>query len=113
MPDFKPIVDALIKDAPTAAYIALIGILWQVFYALVKDRLARREAAERFKLESDKFAFQSKIETQRFEHQSALEQQKFDYEKLKWREQLSLELAKRHLDARLESYSQLWSLVRA
>lgn len=124
MPDFKPIVDAMIKGAPTAAYVALIGIIWQAFYALVKDYFARKEAVDKLRLESEKFAFQSKIESekfafqskieaQRFDHQRALEQQKFEYEKLKWREQLALELAKRHLDARLDSYSQLWALVRA
>ena len=47
MPDFKPIVDALIKDAPTAAYVALIGIIWQIVYALVKDFQTRREATQK------------------------------------------------------------------
>ena len=112
MPDFKPIVDALIKDAPTAVYVALIGIIWQIVYALVKDYLARKDALEKLKLETERFTFQSKAEALRFEHQRALEKQKFEYEKLKWREQLSLELAKRHLDARLDAYPPLWSHVR-
>jgi hypothetical protein len=113
MLDFKPIVDALIKSAPTAVYVALVGILWQIVYAIVKDRLARKEALEKLKLETERFAFQSKAETLRFEHQRTLEKEKFEYEKLKWREQLSLELAKRHLDARLKTYPPLWGLVRA
>lgn len=113
MSDFKPIVQALINGAPTAVYVALVGIIWQIVYALVKDYLARKEASAKLKLESEKFAFQSKVETLRFQHQRNLEGQKFAYEKLKWREVLALELAKRHLDARLEAYPPLWNLVRA
>ncbi len=60
--DFKPIVDALLKSAPTAVYVALVGVLWQIVYAIVKDRLARKEALEKLKLETEKFAFQSKAD---------------------------------------------------
>jgi hypothetical protein len=113
MPDFKLIIDALIKGAPTALYIALVGIVWQIVYAFVKDFLAHKEAVQKLKLESDKFDFQSKVEKLRFEHQRDLDKQRFDYEKLKWREQLSLEIVKRHLDARLEVYHSLWTLIRS
>jgi hypothetical protein len=115
MADFKPVIDALIhgESAALAVYVALIGVLWQIVYAIVKDRLARKDAAERFRLESEKFASQSKLDLARFEHERGLENQKFEYDKLKWRETLSLEVAKRLLDARLEAYPPIWELVRA
>lgn len=101
MSDFKPIVDALIKDAPFAAYVALIGIVWQVLYALSKDWLARRESAQK-----------AALEQRRFEHQEKLEKLKLDYELKRWREHVTLEFAKRQLDARLAEYPALWALAQ-
>jgi hypothetical protein len=113
MADFKPLVDALVKDAPLAIYAGLIGVIWQLVYVMIRDRISRKEAAERLRFESEKFDHQSRLELFRFERQRELERQKFEYDKLKWRETLALELAKRHLDARLEAYPELWFLVRA
>jgi hypothetical protein len=114
MPDLRPIIDALTKNASvTVIYIALIGIVWQVTYAIVKDILTQKDAKLKQRLESAKFEFEQKIENQKFEHQRQIETVKFEYEKLKWREQLALELAKCHLDARLQEYPALWILARA
>lgn len=112
MPDFKLLIDALARQAPAAFYIALIGVIWQIAYALIKDVLSARDARQKRGLEQAKFEFQQSIERQRFEHQRDLENVKFQYEQLKWREQLAMELATRHLDARLAEYPHLWTLLR-
>ncbi len=52
------------------------------------------------------------LEERRHAHESRLQTARFDYEKEKWREDLSLEVARRHLEVRIDETPKLWSLVR-
>jgi predicted oxidoreductase len=88
--DVKPFIDVLIHGTPIAVLAALVGVLWQTTYALLRDRIHDKQA-------------QRELE---------LEQQKFDHQQQQWREQLALELTMKLVDARLDEYSRIWSYVR-
>jgi hypothetical protein len=111
--DFKVLVEAIDKGVPLAILIAAIGAIWQLIYAYTRDKLNYKEAALKRELETAKFEYQKALEAQKFEHQSKIEQLKFEYDQRKWKEQLALQLAHRHVDARLVEYPPLWSIVRA
>jgi hypothetical protein len=98
--DFKILVETLIKGTPLAVLIAAIGVLWQLVYTYNRDKVHERKS----KRESD-------LEARKFEYQKAIEVQRFEYEKRRWREQLSLQLTLKHVDARLEEYAKAWSYV--
>jgi len=102
MIDFKVFVDALVKGTPWAILIAGIGAIWQLVYVYSRDKIRDKQAVRQMALEEKKF-----------EHQKLLESIKFEYEQRRWREQLGLQLALKHVDARLEEYAKAWSYIEA
>ena len=101
MADFiKPITEALVKGTPWAALIGIVGIIWQVCYVYFRDRTNDKQ----LKAEAD-------LEKEKFRHQRRLEELRFEYERVRWREQLTTQLALKHVDARLKEYSELWSRI--
>jgi hypothetical protein len=101
MVDFKVLVEAAMKGAPPAIFIALIGVIWQLIYAHTRDKFNDKEAV----LKRD-------LETAKFEYQREIEHIKFEYDHRKWKEQLALQLAQKHVDARLSEYPSMWTIVR-
>jgi hypothetical protein len=99
--DLKSFTDVFIHGTPIAVLAALVGVLWQTTYALLRDRIHDKQAQRELQLEE-----------QKFEQQRKLEDLKFTYEKQQWREQLARELTMKLVDARLDEYSRIWSYVR-
>lgn len=112
MIDFAVFVKALNQGTPWAILIAAIGAIWQLIYIYSRDRATERNAKRAYDLEQAKFLNQKTIEEKKFEYQKALENLRCGYEERKWREQLALQLASKHVDARLSEYADLWSEVR-
>lgn len=99
--DIKSFTDVLVHGTPLAILVAVVGLLWQTVYALLRDHIHDNQAERELKLEQ-----------QKFDHQHKLEDLKFTYAQKQWREQLACELTVKLVDARLEEYSKLWSCVR-
>ena len=99
--DLKAFIDVLIHGTPIAVLAALVGVLWQTTYALLRDRIHDKQAQRELQLEE-----------QKFEQQRKLEDLKFSYEQQQWREQLARDLTMKLVDARLDEYSRIWSYVR-
>jgi hypothetical protein len=110
--DWKPLVEALIKGAPWAVFIAAIRTIWQLLYAHSRDKAKDKEDQAKQALETAKFENQKFIESKKFEYQKALETLRFEYEQRKWREQLAIQLALKHVDLRLREYPLIWSQVK-
>lgn len=113
MIDFKVLVDTLVKGTPWAVLIAAIGAVWQLVYVYTRDKIRDRQAQHETELEEKKFQYQQSLDKQRFEYQKNIESMKFEYEQRRWREQLGLQLALKHVDARLEEYAKAWSYIEA
>jgi hypothetical protein len=113
MIDFKTLVEALIKGVPWAVFIAAIGAVWQLLYVYTRDKARDKENQLKHTLEAAKFENQKSIESEKFKYQKALETLRFEYEQRKWREQLAMQLALKHVEARLTEYPQIWSEVKA
>lgn len=99
--DLKSLTDTLIHGGPIAILVAAVGVLWQIAYAILRDRVHDKQAQRELRLEQRKF-----------DHQRTLEDLKFEYEQRRWREQLAGELTVKLVDARLDEYSRIWSYVR-
>jgi hypothetical protein len=91
----------LLEGTPWAISVAVIGVVWQYVYKILRDKINDKVTAQKQKLENEKFENQGKIEKLRY-----------DYERSKWREQLALQLVQKHIDARLSEYSKLWNLAQ-
>lgn len=113
MVDFKILVEALLKSAPWAVFAAAVGVIWQLVYVHGRDKVRDAQVKRELEQESKKFEHQQVLESNKFEYQQHIEAMKFEYEQRRWREQLSLQLALKHVDARLEEYSKAWSYVEA
>ncbi|ACC76334.1 hypothetical protein VOI32_35895 [Paraburkholderia caribensis] len=106
--DFKTLVESLAKNTPSwAIAVAVIGVVWQVVYAVIQEWIRYRQTRASLDLELNKFEQQSKLDQERFNNQKVLA----DYELRKWREQLSVQLTTKHFDARLSEYAELWAVV--
>jgi hypothetical protein len=98
--DFKLLVDSLLTGAPVAVLVALVGLVWEVFYAYRRDKTHDKQ-----------FEQEQKLERQKFEHQKELEDIKFQYEMRRWREDLGKELISKLMTERISSYAQLWKIM--
>jgi hypothetical protein len=106
--DFKTLVDSLTKSTPSwAIAVAVIGVVWQVIYALIQEWIRDRQTRASQELEREKFHQQSNLDKEKFKNQEILA----GYELRKWREQLSVQLTIKHFDARLAEYADLWGVV--
>jgi hypothetical protein len=110
--DFKSLVEALIKGAPWAVFIAAIGTIWQLVYVYTRDKAKDKEDQLKHALEAARFENQKVIEREKFDYEKQLETLRFEYEQRKWREQLAMQLALKHVDLRLREYPLIWSEVR-
>jgi hypothetical protein len=96
------LVESIEKGIPTLIIISALFVIWQLISSYARDRS-----------EEKKFEFNKNLENKKFEHRQKIERLRFAYEQLRWREQLSLQLSMKLVDARLAEYSALWSKLRA
>jgi len=102
MEDALKILESLKDGTPVAILVVVVGVVWQIAYAIIRDRIQNRQAQRELMLQQRKF-----------EQQGKLEEQKFAYEQRRWREQLGHDLTVKLVDARLEEYSRIWSCVES
>jgi hypothetical protein len=91
-----------ISGPASALMVALVG-----FYATNIYNRRQRAAEDRRKEAA------SNLENEKFEAQKKIEKVRFDYERQRWREELSSQVALKHVETRLTEYSALWSRVGA
>ncbi len=93
-------IEAFLTGTPAAIAIAVVGIVWTLFYQYSRDKTQDAQVKSSLDLEQRKF-----------QHQREIEQLRFAYDQSRWREDLGRELTIKLLDVRMEEYSKLWAVI--